>query len=272
MAESQDELSNIAESLKSLGLTKYEALVYIAMLKVAGATATEIHEISGVPRASVYPVLDRLIQKNLVSVSNTSPKRFDAMPPEEGISNLLTSIEANAQEAKKVLADIFSQRIGVERGTQELIWSIYGLENIHIRISDLIRQAKQDIRIFSSMQFFTPGMIEALEAAGEKVTIEVIIDQWPGTAPRNIRLLIKKPPIGHEIGNKTVAGGVFLFDCNRVMVIMGPQDEGLTGLYSESDGFVRFFSSYWRFFKEWARKEENSDVAAKTTNREINIR
>ena len=63
MAESPEESLNIAESLKSLGLTKYEALVYIALLKVAGATATEIHEISGVPRASVYRVLDRLTRK-----------------------------------------------------------------------------------------------------------------------------------------------------------------------------------------------------------------
>ena len=254
MAELQDELSNIAESLKSLGLTKYEALVYIALLKVAGATATEIHEISGVPRASVYPVLDRLIQKNLVSVSNTSPKRFDAMPPEEGISNLLSGIEAHAHEAKKVLSDIFSRRIGVERGTQELIWSIYGLENIHIRISDLIGHAQQNIRIISSVTFFTPVMIEQLETAGKSVAIEIIVDQWPGRVPQNLQLIIKRPPIGHEIHGKTVAGGVFLFDCNRVMVIMGPQDEGLTGLYSESDGFVRFFSSYWRFFKEWAGK------------------
>jgi len=254
MAESQDELANIAESLKSLGLTKYEALVYIALLKVTGGTATEIHEISGVPRASVYPVLDRLIQKNLVSVSNSSPKRFDAMPPDEGISNLLTSIEADAEEAKKVLAEIFSQRVGVERGTQELIWSIYGLENIHLRISDLIIHAKQNIRIFSSAQVFTPGMIEVLENAGMNVAIEIIVDKWPGPAPRNLRVFIKESPIGHEIDNKTISGGVFLFDCKRVMVTMGPLDEGLTGLYSESDGFVKFFISYWRFFREWVTK------------------
>ena len=115
MAESPEDSLNIAESLKSLGLTKYEALVYIALLKVAGATATEIHEISGVPRASVYPVLDRLTQKNLVSVSNTSPKRFDAIAPDEGITNLLTHIESSADEAKKVLNEIFSHRVGAER-------------------------------------------------------------------------------------------------------------------------------------------------------------
>ena len=63
----------VREHLKSLGLTKYEALVYIALLRVESASATKIHEISGVPRASVYPVLDKLMKKGLVSVSNTTP-------------------------------------------------------------------------------------------------------------------------------------------------------------------------------------------------------
>jgi sugar-specific transcriptional regulator TrmB len=73
MTAPRDIPNNLLESLKSLGLTKYEALVYIGLLRVAGATATEIHEISGVPRASVYPVLDRLVQKELVSVSYITP-------------------------------------------------------------------------------------------------------------------------------------------------------------------------------------------------------
>ena len=56
MTEPTAQAGALAESLKSLGLTKYEALVYIALLQASGATATKIHELSGVPRASVYPV------------------------------------------------------------------------------------------------------------------------------------------------------------------------------------------------------------------------
>jgi len=37
----------LTEMLKSLGLTKYEALVYIGLLKEPGATATRIHEVAG---------------------------------------------------------------------------------------------------------------------------------------------------------------------------------------------------------------------------------
>ncbi|WP_172673717.1 TrmB family transcriptional regulator [Methanogenium cariaci] len=89
MAKTVPSTTMIQEHLKSLGLTKYESLVYIALLQVDGATATEIHEISGVPRASVYPVLDKLSKKQLVNVTTTSPKRFAATPPDEPSTALL---------------------------------------------------------------------------------------------------------------------------------------------------------------------------------------
>ena len=86
----------VIDCLKSLGLTKYEALVYIALLKVASATASEIHEISGVPRASVYTVIDQLLDKGLVSVSQSAPKRFAAFPPDDAIARLMDHIERDA--------------------------------------------------------------------------------------------------------------------------------------------------------------------------------
>jgi HTH-type transcriptional regulator, sugar sensing transcriptional regulator len=254
MAESPEESLNIAESLKSLGLTKYEALVYIALLKVAGATATEIHEISGVPRASVYPVLERLTQKNLVSVSNTSPKRFDAIAPEEGISNLLTHIESNADEAKKVLNEIFSHRIGAERGTQELIWSIAGRENIYLRINDLIRHAETSVNIFTNKSVITGDLVESLRLSGiNNIPVEIVVNEWDYPPMDNV-MIYEKLIYPEHLPHKGIAGGVFLFDCRRVMVVMGQVDEGITALYSESEGFVRFFTTYWRFFKDWAKK------------------
>ena len=86
----------LVECLKSLGMTKYEALVYIALLRVPSATASEIHESSSVPRASVYPVLDQLLDKDLVSVSQSAPKRFAAIPPDDAITRLVSRIEHDA--------------------------------------------------------------------------------------------------------------------------------------------------------------------------------
>lgn len=252
MKESRAEESNIAESLKSLGLTRYEALVYIALLKSTGATATEIHEISGVPRASVYPVLDRLLQKNLVSISNTSPKRFSAIPPEEGIDSLLHNIEEDANRAKGVLSAIFRERTQVERGDQELIWSIHGNDKIIARLIDLIRQAEQTILIIAYHDFITNGLTEAILEVKRPVRVDLISDRWDIPVPDHINVYLKSIPQGQDLPMaKDFAGGVFIFDNRKVLVVMGSRSEGVTGLYSEAAGFVRFFSRYWNFFSEY---------------------
>jgi len=143
--------NNLLESLKSLGLTKYEALVYIGLLRVAGATATEIHEISGVPRASVYPVLDRLVQKELVSVSYITPKRFDAVPPDRGVENLMRRIETDAKSARAALDALYREKRPEGRGNQEQIWTIYGEENIRTRLAGMFRSAERSVEVLATV-------------------------------------------------------------------------------------------------------------------------
>jgi predicted transcriptional regulator len=251
MAEPALPGASIAEWLKSLGLTKYEALVYIALIQATGATATELHELSGVPRASVYPVLERLSQKRLVSISNTSPKRFSPVKPDEAIDQLLYSIESDASQAKSVLNRMYSQSQRPGRGDQELIWSIHGDEHIQSRLLELLQSAKERVRIIFYWDHLKKEIIDSLLSLEPSVQIEIITDRW--TAPSGDRILvtIKIPPGGGRDFPGCMAGGVFLVDGKQAMIVMGSKEEGFTALYSESSGFIRFFSMYWNFFSMW---------------------
>jgi predicted transcriptional regulator len=251
MAEPALPGASIAEWLKSLGLTKYEALVYIALIQATGATATELHELSGVPRASVYPVLERLSQKRLVSISNTSPKRFSPVKPDEAIDQLLYSIESDASQAKSVLNRMYSQSQRPGRGDQELIWSIHGDEHIQSRLLELLQSAKERVRIIFYWDHLKKEIIDSLLSLEPSVQIEIITDRW--TAPLGDRILvtIKIPPGGGRDFPGCMAGGVFLVDGKQAMIVMGSKEEGFTALYSESSGFIRFFSMYWNFFSMW---------------------
>lgn len=252
MTDSRENSHTITESLKSLGLTKYEALVYIALLRVEGGTATEIHEISGVPRASVYPVLDRLLQKNLVSVSHTTPKRFNATPPEEGINSLLGTIRKDAEQAKEALAEIYRRREGSDRGSQELIWSIYGEDNIRSRLMDMISRTRTDLRIISNWQFLKGELAEQIRDCERRVSVELIVDRW-GAEPLLNAAILGILPEGHEkFGSQDIAG-IFIADNSRVMVLMGSADVTATALYSESPGFLQFFTRYWSFVNSFVR-------------------
>ena len=55
-----------------------------------------------------------------------------------------------------------------------------------------------------------------------------------------------------------MAGGIFIIDDHTVMVVMGSGDEDSVALYSESVGFLRFFTRYYNFIIEWAKKPDGA--------------
>jgi HTH-type transcriptional regulator, sugar sensing transcriptional regulator len=246
----------VIDCLKSLGLTKYEALVYSALLKMASATASEIHEISGVPRASVYPVIDQLLDKGLVSVSQSAPKRFAATSPEEAISRLMEKIKKDARFACDSLSLVYKERINRGLGTEELIWNIYGIGNIKNRFSDLISGAKQEIRIIAHPQFLTPDIQQKLSMRADQISIKIITSFWAGELPRKLNVYnVTQPEIPKEIdmAKDMMAGGVCIIDNRSVLVILGLGEVDAVALFSESEGFVRFFVRYYNLICNWAK-------------------
>jgi HTH-type transcriptional regulator, sugar sensing transcriptional regulator len=259
MMRPHDNSIQIIASLKSLGMTKYEALVYIALLRVMSATASEIHESSGVPRASVYPVIDQLLDKELVSVSQSVPKRFAAIPPQEAIGKLTARIEQDAKLALENLRTIHQQRMAADEGSGELIWNIYGIGSIRKRLAELISGAEADIRIIAHSRVFSADVKETLKKNAGRIKTEIITPQWEGSVPKNMDLYIKKHPglpKGLDEAKDMLAGGLCIIDGRKVMVIVGSGEEDAVALFSESEGFVRFFVRYYSLIIDWAKKEE----------------
>lgn len=69
-------MSNIIDSLNSLGLSNQESQVYLALLKIGGSTASIIAKEIGVKRTTVYPVLKELVEKGYVLVYFKKSKRI----------------------------------------------------------------------------------------------------------------------------------------------------------------------------------------------------
>ena len=248
----------LPQILKSLGFTRYEALVYIALLGMESATATEIHGFSRVPRASVYPVLDRLVEKSLVTVSNTTPKRFSAIPPGEGIENLLSRIEGDALRATEILSEIYRKRVTVERGDQELIWSIHGEEKIAIRLKDLIGGAKRRIQLFTTWPYLESVLLPELGHLSPSIEVEVITSRWEGPVPQGMKVHVRNSPGGHAEQKPMGTAGIFIIDGEKAMVVMGISEETPTALFSESPGFLRFFTQIWSMNLTWASRAGRS--------------
>ncbi len=71
----------IIEKLQRLGLTKYESLAYITLLKLGPSKATDITKESGIPHTRVYDVLSSLHRKGFVDVMQGTPRLYKPVNP-----------------------------------------------------------------------------------------------------------------------------------------------------------------------------------------------
>jgi len=92
-----------AELLESIGLTKSESKVYLALLELGSTTKGPIVDNSGVASSKVYELLERLIRKGLVAyVIKAGTKYFESAPP----SRVLDYLKEKESEIKKMTAKV----------------------------------------------------------------------------------------------------------------------------------------------------------------------
>lgn len=93
----------LKEQLQQIGLTNGEARIYLALLSLDSSTVGPIVKKSGVAYSKVYEVLERLIEKGLVSFTiKEKTKYFQALEPSR-LKEYLEKKEKEIEENKKIL-------------------------------------------------------------------------------------------------------------------------------------------------------------------------
>ena len=98
---------SIFEALKSIGLTEGESKVYLGLLSVGTSSVGPIIDKSGVSASKVYIILDKLVNKGLVSIIvQKAGKQFTPASPERLVELLgeeEEKIKKNRERVKNVL-------------------------------------------------------------------------------------------------------------------------------------------------------------------------
>jgi HTH-type transcriptional regulator, sugar sensing transcriptional regulator len=102
MPKSVEELLPI---FKGLGITEYEAKVYLSLLTQHPSSAYTISQISMVPHSRVYDVTRRLINRGLVVSTGTKPEMFSPLSPDELVRKLEKEYRKYTTELEEKLAD-----------------------------------------------------------------------------------------------------------------------------------------------------------------------
>jgi len=83
-------MESVVEKLRKIGLTEYEAKVYLSLLKNNMNIASKLSAESGVPRTKIYVVLETLAHKGWIRIYSGIPLLFRARSPQEVFEKIKT--------------------------------------------------------------------------------------------------------------------------------------------------------------------------------------
>jgi len=206
--------------LEEAGLTKNEAAVYKALLKLGPVTAGPLTKKSGIHRSRVYEALNRLVDKGLVSYKiKANRKYFQAQNPEV----LLDFIEEKKQKVKSVIPELkLLQAEKIEKQEANVFEGYKGLKSI---FDNTINQLKKgdEILVFGarSGQDVSPETWNAFFKNFNKRRIEKgirykiifnedlrgseIVKEFKKSKLTEVRFIKQKTPAGINIHSDNVA-------------------------------------------------------------------
>lgn len=129
--------------LERLGLTSYEARVFIGLQKLGGGTASELSEVSDVPRSQVYGAAERLEERGLVETRQSTPTAYRPISLEQARTRLLDDLQETGSETFDYLETVGGTYTEAEE--TEAIWLARGADAVSSRIADLVRDAEEHV-------------------------------------------------------------------------------------------------------------------------------
>lgn len=119
--------------LELLGLNKYEAQAYEALVRLGKASAPEISQESGVPYGRIYDTLNSLVAKGLAIVIPEKAKKYAPGDP----AKLIARLEQRKQELEKVQINVAELKKQYAETTENPVVIAQGKRNFHTVTNEL---------------------------------------------------------------------------------------------------------------------------------------
>ncbi len=141
--------------MKELGLTEYQARVYLTLLDLGVAKASQIPTISRVPRTRIYSTMNQLHEKGLVEIIPESPIRYKPVPLNDYLDRVAESHRQTAESIKQKkdkLTDEFAVKVTAEAEETGRFEAIYGRRNVRDRLNRMYEESESEILSIGTVQ------------------------------------------------------------------------------------------------------------------------
>jgi sugar-specific transcriptional regulator TrmB len=173
------------EELQNLGLTRYEAMCYVALAKLGTADPRRVGSEAGIPHPNAYEALHRLTNKGWAELVKKKPQTYRARKPESVRETLLSHLD----ETFDALSGMYNTAPAEEA---ELVYTLRGREKVLSKMHEMIEGANESVILVSPTISLDKRILDLLQSALRRgVKVRAVLDdegRRNGILPEGIEL------------------------------------------------------------------------------------
>jgi hypothetical protein len=133
---------SVIRKLRDVGLSLYEARIYVGLLRHGAQNGNELSKTSGVPSSKVYSTVEKMIGLGIVhSIKNGASTQFVCIGPDELIARLRRQFNDPIDYLEHALPPLASFE------PAEAFLNVAGLAAIHGAAASIVEAAQQEIHL-----------------------------------------------------------------------------------------------------------------------------
>jgi len=190
-----------------LGLSEYEARVYVSLVLEGVSEARRLSMRCGVPRTKVYATLKKCMERGLVFELPGDPRKFAATSPSEAFEQYLLHFKektsdsvvslVESHEVVSLLEEAFEKMQSSVEPRKEEVWIVQGRSEILSKVREMLRRAKKSVGVVTTEEGFVwfyrafGKSLDRLVENGVSVQIGTPIKSRNGSLARELNYICK---------------------------------------------------------------------------------
>jgi sugar-specific transcriptional regulator TrmB len=214
------------KALVSLGLTQWEAKVYVLFAKRGPIKAKDTRKFLNISKQRLYPIIRSLQSKGIVNSTLERPARFSAVPFEKVLDLFVKTKIEQAQQIQRnrdeILSDWQSIAIAENATSPGKFTVIKGRRYIYSKILQMIQETREHLSFVATVPSLARadqfGLFDAAfnHPLKSKIRFRFITEINEQNAKAVKALLKKSPKTGFHLEGKTPESGLKL--CPRMVI------------------------------------------------------
>ncbi len=205
------QMRNLSRQLEGIGLSPYEARVYISLVAHGYGDAETIAQTAKVPRTSAYKILQSLVEKDFAVATEGRPRIYKPENPMRVYQRVNKEIKGLFEKLNML------HEVVREKGEPQIIYTIYGKNRVLEKIGELMDKCTRTFIIstpnFSEIHSPLAKKIQHLIDRGIDVTV---ITKPFQRVPQNMTVVRKERLVAVDIvadGEKAILASGDLNAC-----------------------------------------------------------